>query len=83
MPAQTIDEVIQYLDEIIASAQNESSRAGYFPALYRKVTLAVKHGIEHHLFEDGERMERLDVIFANRYLEAYDQYRNGEKPTQS
>ena len=83
MRAQTIEEVIQHLDEIIASARNESSKAGYFPALYRKVTLAVKHGIEHQLFEDGERMERLDVIFANRYLEAYGQYRNGERPAQS
>jgi hypothetical protein len=56
---------------------------GYFAALYRKVTLEVKKGIEEGIFEDGERMEKLDVIFANRYLEAYQQYHNQGKPTLS
>src|SRR5262249_51780221 len=31
--------------------------------------------------EDGERMERLDVIFANRYLDAYERYERGEPIT--
>lgn len=83
MPATTIDEVISALDQIIAAAREEESRIGYFPALYRQVTIEVKKGIEAGFFEDGERMERLDVIFANRYLEALSQYQRGEVPTRS
>lgn len=72
MKANTIDEVIIFLDEIIASAKKENSRLGYFPALYRKVTIRVKEGIKDGTFRNGELMEMLDVNFANRYLEAYE-----------
>ena len=83
MSATTIDDVIQDLTDIIDTAKNATSRLGYFPALYRKVTRAVKQGIEDGIFEDGERMERLDVIFANRYLDAFQLYTNGGTPTQA
>ena len=81
MPATTIDEVLDALDTIIDRARRDESRLGYFPALYRKVTAEVKRGIAEGVFEDGPRMERLDVVFANRYLEAYEQYHNGTRPT--
>ncbi len=83
MPARTIDEVIIRLEEIIRLCRERKSRLGYFPALYRKVTIEVKKGIAAGKFEDGARMEKLDVIFANRYLEAWDQHERGEKPTNS
>ncbi|RZL60137.1 MAG: hypothetical protein EOO93_15175 [Pedobacter sp.] len=35
------------------------------------MTVAVQNGINDNLFEDGQRMEKLDVIFANRYIDAY------------
>jgi hypothetical protein len=81
--ASTIDEVIENLDTIINQAIQEKSRLGFFPVLYREVTAKVKEGIASGRFEDGERMERLDVVFANRYLEALHQFRNGENPTKS
>jgi hypothetical protein len=81
--ARSIDDVITELDRVIAQARRDRSRLGYFPALYRKVTLRVKHGIAAGEFDDGERMERLDVVFANRYLEAVDALRAGRRPTQS
>lgn len=81
--AATIDEVIARLDDIITEAERERSRLGYFPALYRKVTVAVKQAIAAGEFDDGPRMERLDVVFANRYLEAHDRQRGGEAPTDS
>ena len=83
MRAGTIDDVIGELDGIIDWARNHQNRLGYFPALYRTVTAAVKQGIEDGLFEDGERMERLDVAFAGRYLEAIGRYRDGGTPTRS
>lgn len=82
-PATTIDEVIAALNQIIAASLETRSRLGYFAVLYLKVTEAVKTGIANHQFQDGPRMERLDVTFANRYLHAYYQWHNKEKPSRS
>ncbi len=81
--AQNINEVIKSLETIIWEADQEHNPLGLFAALYQKVTIRVKEGIENGRFEDGARMERLDVIFANRYLEAYQQYDIGKPVTQS
>jgi hypothetical protein len=43
---------------------------GYFAALYREVTASIRDHLGRGWFENGPRMERFDVIFANRYLEA-------------
>ena len=83
MQAKTIDEVIKLLDDIIEEAKKESNPSGYFAALYRKVTIRVKEGILEKEFEDGERIEKLDVLFANRYLEAYHMFYHGQIPTNS
>ncbi len=83
MQANTIDEVIVILDHIITDCKANSCRLGYFASLYRKMTMGVKEGIDKGIFEDGPRMEKLDVVFANRYLTAYSQYRKGIPPTQS
>jgi len=81
VPARTIDEVIAQLNAVIDRARREKSRLGYFAVLYRNVTIKVKEGIAAGHFEDGERMERLDVIFANRYLDAYECFRRGGQTT--
>ena len=78
----TIDDVLRDLDRIIEWSLDEPSRLGYFAALYRKVTQKVKEGIEDGFFDDGPRMERLDVIFAGRYLEALHRYWQSETPTE-
>jgi hypothetical protein len=82
-PAKSIDEVIARLDAIIEQAIADGDRLGLFAVLYRTVTVAVKDGIAAGRFEDGPRMERLDVVFANRYLDAFDRYRRGEPTTAS
>lgn len=78
-PATTIDEVIEQLDAIIAAEMIENSYLTFFPILYKKVTKRIKTGIAQNEFDDGPRMERLDVIFANRYLTAYFNFK-AEKP---
>ena len=83
MKALTIDEVIEQLDEIVKWSEENGSRLGYFPALYKRVTIEIKNRIEQGYFDDNERMEKLDVVFANRYLEAYRSYRAGEECTMS
>ncbi|MEM9548869.1 MAG: DUF5995 family protein [Bacteroidota bacterium] len=82
MQANTIDEVIDFLTQIINENKEQQNTLGYFAALYLKVTKKVKEGIQNHFFENGKRMERLDVIFANRYLAAYTQYKAQEKASQ-
>ncbi|MDH5394475.1 MAG: DUF5995 family protein [Gammaproteobacteria bacterium] len=81
--AQTIDAVIASLDRIVDWSIENNQRTGYFAALYRKVTINVKHGIDNGTFDDAARMERLDVIFANRYLDAFEAYYAGLPVTQS
>ena len=79
----TIDDVIERLGDIIAICRREDSRLGYFPALYRRVTIRVKEDIAAGRFDDGARMARLDVCFAQRYFEAFDRHRRGASPTQA
>ncbi|MGB1014656.1 MAG: DUF5995 family protein [Nannocystaceae bacterium] len=80
---QTIDDVLEALDDILVDARRDKSRNGYFAALYRKVTVRVKQGIEAGEYDDGPRMAALDVHFANRYLEAVDAYRRQEVACES
>ena len=80
---ETVEEVLEALDAIIEQALKVGSRVGYFAAVYRKVTAKVAEGIAAGFFDDGERMQRLDVAFAARYLSALDLYHHGGQPTRS
>lgn len=82
-PAKSIDEIILDLSEIVERARVNKSRIGYFAAMYRKVTVAIKEAVDAGEFEDGERMSRLDVVFAQRYIDASAQYMAGKPPTDS
>lgn len=79
----SIDEVLEDLDEIILETKERDDTLGYFAVLYRRVTWKVKEGITNGYFEDAERMEQLDIIFAQRYIHAYRDYRNGIPVTNS
>ena len=83
MPLQTIDDVVGALDAIIQRAWDEQSRLGYFAALYRRVTRAVRDGISKNQFSDGPLMEKLDIVFASRYLDALAAYQSGGKLSRS
>lgn len=80
---QNIDAVIKILEDIIKQSKINNDPLGYFAALYKKVTLKVKEGIANNIFDDGPRMEKLDVIFASRYLDAYAAYQKNEPVTES
>ncbi|GJM31829.1 MAG: hypothetical protein DHS20C18_08300 [Saprospiraceae bacterium] len=83
MQARSIDEVISILESIINECIKNNDPLGFFAILYQKVTLKVKEGIENDFFENGPRMEQLDVVFANRYIAAYAAYQNNEVVTDS
>ncbi len=78
MQAQTINEVISELDEVIEWANRENNPTGIFASLYRVMTDKVREGLQEGYFENPERLEKLDVIFANRYLNELRNCRNGQ-----
>ncbi|MGN6213297.1 DUF5995 family protein [Parafilimonas sp.] len=83
MAASTIKEIIEQLNEIVDHSIATGSRMGYFAVLYRCVTESVAQKINEGYFDDGPRMEKLDVLFANRYLDAYNTYAAGNACTTS
>ncbi|HEX7830597.1 MAG TPA: DUF5995 family protein [Thermoanaerobaculia bacterium] len=64
----TIDDVINAIESIINWSIANESRLGYFGALYKRITIAIKQNLPK--FQDPARMERLDVTFASRYFAA-------------
>ncbi|WP_028887905.1 DUF5995 family protein [Tenacibaculum ovolyticum] len=82
-PINTIDDVIETLHKIIKDTLKNKSTLGYFATLYLKVTQKVKDGISNNFFEDNVRMEKLDVIFAKRYIKAYYDYQNNQPISES
>jgi hypothetical protein len=79
----TLDDVIQSLNSIVKRAEQEQARFGYFASLYLEMTKSVKLAIAGNQFEDNARMENLVVVFANRYLIAFDAWSINEKLSQS
>ncbi|HPF51578.1 MAG TPA: DUF5995 family protein [Draconibacterium sp.] len=82
-PITTIDDVIEALDSIIDECHATENTLGYFAVLYKKVTVKVKKGISSGFFENGPRMEKLDVVFAKRYIDAYFAWKEDETVTSS
>lgn len=83
MPPESIDEVLTRLDDVIVDARQRGRQIGYFAALYRDVTARVGAAVEAGEFENGARMERLDVLFARRYLDALEARGTNAGPTRS
>jgi len=79
----TISDVLTRIESIIAWSRQHESPLGYFAALYYRMTMAVKAGIDEGLFENGMRMEQLDVTFARRYVDAFDAWQAGKPVNRS
>ena len=79
MHPTSIQEVINNLDTIIAWSRANQNPMGYFAALYRRMTVAVMHGMQHNMFADAKRMEQLDIVFASRYLHAWEAYTQNQR----
>jgi hypothetical protein len=75
--AKTIGEVLDQLDAIIDDSARNNNPSGIFAYVYRRTTAQIDQAIQNKEFDDNEGMERFDVLFANKYLEAYHQYQAG------
>lgn len=77
--ATTIQEVLDQLDVIIENSISSNDRLGLFAFVYRRTTAEIFKEIQLKNFEDNQRMEKIDVEFANLYLEAYQDHKNGKR----
>lgn len=75
---QNIQDVISQLNIIQQRSAAAKNCTGYFAVLYKRMTMAVAEGIANDAFEDGKRMQRMDMIFAQRYFDAYEAYNSGK-----
>ena len=85
-PISTLDAVVSALDSVIEWSITASSRLGYFAALYKRITIAVRTAVKNGAFQDGPRLERFDAAFACRYFDALNGHFHPSqfpRPTQS
>lgn len=71
----SIEEVIKRLDIIIQETIDANNYLGIFAFVYRRTTAQIQKAIIEKRFDDNERMEKFDVIFANRYIDAYENFK--------
>ena len=79
LPAQTIDEVLVQIDDIIDQTVANDNLLCAFAYIYRRTTQKIKDAIEAGRFEDAKRMEKLDVTFANLYIQAFHNFQFSKK----
>jgi Family of unknown function (DUF5995) len=72
--AKSVDDVVRNVEQVIDWAIKAESHLGYFAAVYKRVTLAIRAAINDGEFDDGDRVARLDVAFAQRYFDALNAY---------
>ena len=76
LPVKTSEEVIERIAQITAQAERDQDRVGYFAALYHHVAVKIVEELERGAFDDAVALERVDVVFFNRYLDALNAYRS-------
>lgn len=80
---KTINEVLHEINIIVEQSIEQNNRAGLFAYVYYRTTLQIKTAIEAGDFEDAQRMEEFDVVFANLYLKAYYDYKSNKPVSQA
>lgn len=81
--ARTTGAVLDDLTRIVDQSRARRSAVGLFPAMYRSVTATMVEGLERGFFAEAARVERLVVVFADRYIDAFDAWSAGGVPTQA
>lgn len=78
LKCSSVEDVLNNLQWCIDYFAETNNPMGYFTAIYKKTTQAVKDGVQNGIFEDNERMERMDVNFANLYFDAIQCFLDGK-----
>jgi Family of unknown function (DUF5995) len=72
--ANSVDDVLRNVHQIISWSIDAESHLGYFAVIYKRVTLAIRKAINDGQFDDGQRVAQLDVAFAQRYFDSLNAY---------
>lgn len=77
LPA-TIDELLDLMQQLLASLPPEQGAARDFLATYLRTTAAVAAAVADGTFEDPSWVERWDLVFAGLYLDALEAHVSGK-----
>ncbi len=80
---ETIDDALSAMDRLLDRAIEENDPVGYFTSVYRAVTARIRDGVRAGEFDDDERMERFDVLFATAFLDAAEDHEAGRPTSRS
>jgi hypothetical protein len=75
-----IDDLIVRMESLLEPLIRQKDAKRFFLATYVQTTRAVKDEIARQGFVDPEWMTRWDLVFADRYLQALEQWNRGEAP---
>ena len=78
MPQLTINDVLNELDKIISDSVREKNYLAIFAWVYKRTTEQIKAEVDKGSFENGQRMQQFDIVFANLYLDAYHDYKDNK-----
>jgi hypothetical protein len=65
---RTLDDSLRGIDQVVDWAIKADSHIGYFAALYKRITLAIQGAINEGVFDDGDRIDQLGIVFSQRYF---------------
>ena len=71
---RTLDDALRGIDQVVDWAIEAESHIGYFAALYKRITLAIQDAVSEGVFEDGDRIDQLGVVFSQRYFNSLNAY---------
>lgn len=74
---RTINEVIDVLDAIIEQSISDDNYLFVFAYVYRRTTAEIRQKLNEKAFHDNELMAEFDVVFANLYINAWSEHRQG------
>lgn len=80
-PASSLEEVIERMHRILEPLVDADDQRRHFHATYMRTMEAVEAEINRGGFRDPAWVERWDVRFADLYLEAFDAWEKGARPS--
>jgi hypothetical protein len=76
-------DVVAEVNRILAWSRENKSRVGYFAALYWHVATTLSRAVRNGSFHDAARMQHLNEVFFDRYLDAVHRFREARAPTEA
>ncbi len=75
----SLNDVLRKLSEILEQSITYNKSIGIFTYIYHRTTIEIKKSIDNQQFDDNQRMENFDIVFANLFLTSYKNYNNNRE----